>query len=72
MKRRNHYFSCLIFLSIICFQQLDASGFLAGTLVKVPRGYMPIEHLCIGDMVLAYDGIGLVEKPITQVIKNNL
>jgi hypothetical protein len=45
-------------------------GFIAGTLIKTPSGYTPIEKLCIGDSVICYDSKDrCIERPITHVIK---
>lgn len=59
------YLILLFFLYIHC---LHGSGFLAGTLVKTPTGYVSIEKLSINDKVLCYDfksGLSL-EKSITH------
>lgn len=47
-------------------------GFVQGTLVKTPNGYVDIAELKIGDGVVCYDFNGsCVEKPITDVIKKH-
>ncbi len=40
----------------LCKKKFEKSdGFLAGTLVKTPDGYRPIEELAVGDIVISYD-----------------
>lgn len=39
----------------------DSEGLLAGTLVKVPFGYSPIEDLKIGDRVISRNDAGILE-----------
>lgn len=56
------------FLLSVCL--LQAEGFCAGTLVKVPSGYAAIEQLSAGDLVICCDHENkLVTRPIYHVTK---
>jgi len=45
----------ILFLLFTWVPQLRTEGFLAGTLIKTVSGYVPIEQLIIGDIVVSYD-----------------
>lgn len=53
-------FQLLLTLFLLFFVQESYSGFVAGTLVKVPDGYEPIEILVPGSMVYSLDKQGHV------------
>ncbi|MHA1874809.1 MAG: polymorphic toxin-type HINT domain-containing protein [Promethearchaeota archaeon] len=44
-----------LLLGLLVSQSIFSQGFLAGTLVKVPDGYKPIEQIEEGEFVLCYD-----------------
>lgn len=56
----------LLFLCLLTTSLLHGEGFIAGTLVKTPTGYTPIEELKIGDTVICFDLKGsCLEKKVT-------
>jgi hypothetical protein len=60
------------FLMAVCMQisLLNAQGFVAGTLVKIPSGYLPIEQITKDDLVIAYRNNEYVERRVTHTIRN--
>ncbi len=86
MKRTSLIFSYLIITCTVLFAQhqevdtasqnqnkiiLHQEGFIAGTLIKTLHGDVPIEELCIGDMVIGYDNdTGYVERVIISTSRN--
>lgn len=51
----------------LCTQRDE--GLLAGTLVKVPFGYVPIEELQVGDLVISQNELGILETDIVTAIE---
>lgn len=60
------------FLVVVCMQTslLNAQGFVAGTLVKIPLGYLPIEQIAKDDLVIVCRNNQYVKRKVTQVIRN--
>lgn len=65
----NIKYTQLCLLVFLYTTPLLADGFVAGTLVKIPTGYIPIEQLSVGDVVLCTDFSGeQIERRITSTI----
>jgi len=45
----------IMLLTIFVYGWVYGEGFVAGTLVKIPGGYVAIENLCVGDRVICLD-----------------
>lgn len=51
----------------------DEEGFMAGTLVKTPAGYTPIQYLSEGDEIIGYDHVnGVQPKKVLGVSKKKI
>lgn len=59
------------FISLFfCFATLFSDGFVAGTLVKKPGGYAPIETLTVGSVVCCCDKNGaVIQRPVLATAK---
>lgn len=52
---------------------LIQEGFVAGTLVKTPQGYTPIEQLQVGDTIIGYDEhIGPTGRTVLNVFRHHV
>lgn len=57
----------LILLCLLTISLAHGEGFIAGTLVKTPEGYTPIEKLKVDDVVISFDLQGAcVERRVTH------
>lgn len=73
MKLVRFYTYIIIVCAIFNGIQSSAEGFAAGTLVKVPHGYVAIEDLKIGDLVICRDNRHkLVVRPIFYIMKKHV
>lgn len=62
--------SIIVTILVFCSSFIFSEGFVAGTLVKTSTGYTPIEQLCVGDLVICFDGNNnCVERPIINVLR---
>jgi len=52
----------------LCTQEQE--GLLAGTLVKVPMGYIPVEKLVVGDLIISRNENGILETDIVTAIQH--
>jgi hypothetical protein len=66
-----HLILFVSFVYIVSVIPLFAEGFLGGTLIETPTGYVPIEQLQINDRVICYDfnNNNFKEQPIIAIKK---
>ena len=61
----------VIVLILLLYCRNYGEGFVAGTLVKTPTGYKPIEQIYIGDTVSTYDCASLVSATVMAIKEKN-
>lgn len=62
----------VILLQLLCCVPIYAEGFAAGTLVKTPHGFAPIENIQINDSVMCRDNSNVMTaKPVLCVCKKS-
>ncbi len=67
------HFIIFIVINACLNNMLMGEGFVAGTKVKTPTGYIPIEQLKINDKILCYDfSNNYIEKPILYTSKKRV
>lgn len=64
---------CLL-MGIIFNTHIEGEGFVAGTLVKTPGGYTPIEQLNVNDRVVSYDfyNAALIQGEVAKVYRKKV
>ena len=67
MRDSSCKFAKIFILFCLFVQNTVLPGFAAGTLVKTPDGYVPIENLRVGDSVTGFTGESFVSSRVTNI-----